>query len=56
MIYFSYRCVQDETLKIYPSNQTSFMFGVETFKFTGNYDQVILDNTEYETYQTHIKM
>ncbi|XP_029001218.1 uncharacterized protein LOC114852760 [Betta splendens] len=35
-------CIQDETLKIYPSNQTVFNFGVETFKFTGNYDQVYI--------------
>ncbi|XP_026234946.1 uncharacterized protein LOC113174943 [Anabas testudineus] len=35
-------CVQDETLTIYPSNQTTFNFEVETFKFTGNYDQVYI--------------
>lgn len=47
MIYFSYRCVQDETLNIYPSNQTTFNFEVEAFMFTGNYYQVTLDYTEY---------
>lgn len=47
VISISYRCVQDETLTIYPSNQTTFNFEVETFKFTGNYDQVTLDDTEH---------
>lgn len=40
VIYFPYRCVQDETLTVYPSNQTSFNFAVEAFMFTGNYYQV----------------
>ncbi|XP_031694929.1 uncharacterized protein LOC116377428 [Anarrhichthys ocellatus] len=33
-------CQMDETLKIHPSNQTSFNFEVQAFKFTGNFDQV----------------
>ncbi|XP_031613572.1 deleted in malignant brain tumors 1 protein-like [Oreochromis aureus] len=35
-------CVEDETVTIYPSNQTAFNFGVQAFKFTGNYDQVYI--------------
>ncbi|XP_035507868.1 uncharacterized protein LOC118320851 [Morone saxatilis] len=35
-------CLQDETVKVYPSNQTVFNFEVQAFKFTGNYDQVYI--------------
>ncbi|KAK2853659.1 hypothetical protein Q5P01_006320 [Channa striata] len=35
-------CTQDETLQIYQSNQTTVNFGVEAFKFTGNYNQVYI--------------
>lgn len=47
VIYFPYRCVQDETLTVYPSNQTSFNFAVEAFMFTGNYYQVTMHKTEH---------
>ncbi|XP_070766241.1 scavenger receptor cysteine-rich domain-containing protein DMBT1-like [Enoplosus armatus] len=33
-------CLQDETVKVHPSNQTSFNFEVQAFKFTGNFDLV----------------
>lgn len=36
------RCVKDETMKIHPSNQTSFKFEIQAFKFNGDYDQVRL--------------
>ncbi|XP_070687548.1 oncoprotein-induced transcript 3 protein-like [Pempheris klunzingeri] len=35
-------CLEDETLKIHPSNDSSFNFEVQAFKFTGNYDQVYI--------------
>ncbi|XP_071345849.1 zona pellucida sperm-binding protein 2-like [Trachinotus anak] len=35
-------CLEDETVKVYPSNRTSFNFEVQAFKFTGNYDQVYI--------------
>ncbi|XP_068584832.1 uncharacterized protein [Cebidichthys violaceus] len=35
-------CLKDETLKIHPSNQTSFNFEVQAFKFTGNFEQVYI--------------
>jgi len=35
-------CVQDETMIIFPSNRTSFNFGVQAFKFTSNYEQVFI--------------
>ncbi|XP_040890553.1 uncharacterized protein LOC121179666 [Toxotes jaculatrix] len=35
-------CLEDETLKVHPSNQSSFNFEVQAFKFTGNYDQVYI--------------
>nr|XP_046253195.1 uncharacterized protein LOC124063507 [Scatophagus argus] len=35
-------CIQDETLKIYPSDNTSFNFEVQAFKFTGNYEEVYI--------------
>lgn len=35
-------CLRDETLKVYPSNETSFNFEVQAFKFTGNFDQVYI--------------
>ncbi|XP_035771425.1 uncharacterized protein LOC102789475 [Neolamprologus brichardi] len=41
-------CVEDETVTIYPSDKTAFNFGVQAFKFTGNYDQVTLDSTKYK--------
>lgn len=44
----SFRCVEDETVTIYPSNKTAFNFGLQAFKFTGNYDQVTLDSTKYK--------
>ncbi|XP_037550938.1 oncoprotein-induced transcript 3 protein-like [Nematolebias whitei] len=33
-------CVKDETMKIHSSDQTSFNFAVQAFKFSGDYDQV----------------
>ncbi|TNN29322.1 Oncoprotein-induced transcript 3 protein [Liparis tanakae] len=33
-------CQRDETFKIYPSNQMSYNFEVQVFKFSGNLDQV----------------
>lgn len=44
----SFRCVEDETVTIYPSDKTAFNFRVQAFKFTGNYDQVTLDSTKYK--------
>lgn len=44
----SFRCVEDKTVTIYPSNKTAFNFGLQAFKFTGNYDQVTLDSTKYK--------
>ncbi|KAM4593529.1 uncharacterized protein PAE49_008123 [Odontesthes bonariensis] len=35
-------CLEDETVKIHPSDQTSFNFEVQAFKFTGNYEQVYI--------------
>ncbi|CAG5849743.1 unnamed protein product [Menidia menidia] len=35
-------CNEDETVKVHPSDPTSFNFEVQAFKFTGNYDQVRL--------------
>ncbi|XP_015252200.1 PREDICTED: uncharacterized protein LOC107098855 [Cyprinodon variegatus] len=35
-------CVKDETLKIHPSNQTSYNFEIQAFKFNGDYDQVYI--------------
>eukprot|EP00064_Thunnus_orientalis_P014959 superscaffoldBa00002690_g15007 len=35
-------CLQDETVKIHPSDSKSFNFEVQAFKFTGNYDQVYI--------------
>lgn len=35
-------CQEDETVKVYPSDQTIFNFEVQAFKFTGNYDQVYI--------------
>ncbi|XP_022603042.1 uncharacterized protein LOC111223249 isoform X1 [Seriola dumerili] len=35
-------CLEDETVQVHPSNQTSFNFEVQAFKFTGNYDQVYI--------------
>uniref|UniRef100_UPI0037E94F65 uncharacterized protein n=1 Tax=Semicossyphus pulcher TaxID=241346 RepID=UPI0037E94F65 len=35
-------CIQDETLKVHPSDPTSFNFQVQAFKFTGNFDQVYI--------------
>ncbi|XP_035991730.1 CUB and zona pellucida-like domain-containing protein 1 [Fundulus heteroclitus] len=35
-------CVKDETVKIHPSNQTSFNFEIQAFKFNGDYDQVYI--------------
>ncbi|KAM3625284.1 uncharacterized protein V6R79_009628 [Siganus canaliculatus] len=35
-------CVQDETLKVQTSDQTSFNFEVQSFKFSGNFDQVYI--------------
>ncbi|XP_038557960.1 uncharacterized protein LOC119890671 isoform X1 [Micropterus salmoides] len=33
-------CIMDETFKVHTSDQISFNFEVQVFKFTGNYDQV----------------
>ncbi|KAK5874455.1 hypothetical protein PBY51_019399 [Eleginops maclovinus] len=35
-------CVKDETLVVYPSNQKTYNFEVQAFKFNGNYDQVYI--------------
>nr|XP_033495128.1 uncharacterized protein LOC117264894 [Epinephelus lanceolatus] len=35
-------CLQDETIKVHPSDPTSYNFEVQAFKFTGNYDQVYI--------------
>ncbi|AWP01051.1 putative deleted in malignant brain tumors 1 protein-like [Scophthalmus maximus] len=35
-------CVTDETLTVSPSNETSFNFGVQAFKFNSNYEQVFI--------------
>ncbi|XP_030580039.1 uncharacterized protein LOC115776464 [Archocentrus centrarchus] len=35
-------CLEDKTVVVYPSDQTIFNFGVQAFKFTGNYDQVYI--------------
>ncbi|XP_043960303.1 uncharacterized protein LOC122824126 [Gambusia affinis] len=35
-------CVKDETFKIHPSNQTTFNFEIQAFKFNGDYDQVYI--------------
>ncbi|KAM9764757.1 uncharacterized protein ACNS7B_020516 [Menidia menidia] len=35
-------CNEDETVKVHPSDPTSFNFEVQAFKFTGNYDQVYI--------------
>ncbi|XP_034534932.1 uncharacterized protein LOC117809478 [Notolabrus celidotus] len=35
-------CVEDETFKVHPSDQTSFNFEVQAFKFNGNFDQVYI--------------
>lgn len=42
----SSRCVKDETLKIHPSNQTSYNFEIQAFKFNGDYDQVASSGNE----------
>lgn len=34
----------DETMKVYPSNDTTYNFEIQSFKFSGNLDQV---NTVY---------
>lgn len=36
--------MMDETMKVYPSNDTTYNFEVQSFKFSGNLDQV---NTVY---------
>uniref|UniRef100_A0A1A8BTX5 ZP domain-containing protein n=1 Tax=Nothobranchius kadleci TaxID=1051664 RepID=A0A1A8BTX5_NOTKA len=35
-------CLKDETVKIHPSNQTSFNFELQAFKFNGEFDQVYI--------------
>ncbi|XP_072235973.1 uncharacterized protein [Leuresthes tenuis] len=35
-------CLEDETVKVHPSDQKSFNFEVQAFKFTGNYEQVYI--------------
>ncbi|GAA6222947.1 uncharacterized protein LOC108894180 isoform X2 [Lates japonicus] len=35
-------CLEDETVRVHPSDQTSFNFEVQAFKFTGNYEQVYI--------------
>lgn len=32
--------MMDETMKVYPSNDTTYNFEVQAFKFNGNFDQV----------------
>lgn len=34
------RCLLDETMKVYPSNDSTYNFEVQSFKFSGNFDQV----------------
>lgn len=34
----------DETMKVFPSNETTYNFEIQSFKFSGNLDQV---NTVY---------
>ncbi|XP_068446683.1 uncharacterized protein [Clinocottus analis] len=38
-------CKQDETFKVYKSDQNTFNFEVQAFKFTGNLDQVYITCT-----------
>ncbi|XP_043915624.1 uncharacterized protein LOC122791765 [Protopterus annectens] len=38
-------CTQDVTVRIYPSNQTEFRFGMEAFTFIGDYEQVYITCT-----------
>ena len=40
------RCLKDETLKVFSSTGPTFQFGVQAFKFTGNFDQVTQDEAE----------
>ncbi|XP_056135387.1 ZP domain-containing protein-like [Lampris incognitus] len=35
-------CLRDETIKVHPSNSTSFLFEIQAFKFNGNYDEVYI--------------
>ncbi|KAI3377081.1 hypothetical protein L3Q82_000053 [Scortum barcoo] len=35
-------CLKDETIRVYTSDQRSFNFEVQAFKFTGNYEQVYI--------------
>ncbi|XP_013885169.1 oncoprotein-induced transcript 3 protein [Austrofundulus limnaeus] len=35
-------CVKDETMKTHSSDQTSFKFEIQAFKFNGDYDQVYI--------------
>ncbi|CAB1422149.1 unnamed protein product [Pleuronectes platessa] len=35
-------CLKDETIKVFSSTGPTFKFGVQAFKFTGNYDQVYI--------------
>ncbi|XP_033972660.1 uncharacterized protein LOC117471634 [Trematomus bernacchii] len=35
-------CLKDETVVVYPSNQKTYNFEVQAFKFNGNYEQVYI--------------
>ncbi|KAF3833068.1 hypothetical protein F7725_026733 [Dissostichus mawsoni] len=35
-------CLKDETVVVYPSNQNTYNFEVQAFKFSGNYEQVYI--------------
>ncbi|XP_034426032.1 CUB and zona pellucida-like domain-containing protein 1 [Hippoglossus hippoglossus] len=39
-------CLKDETIKVFSSTGPTFKFGVQAFKFTGNFDQVTQDEAE----------
>uniref|UniRef100_A0A1A8D1G1 ZP domain-containing protein n=1 Tax=Nothobranchius kadleci TaxID=1051664 RepID=A0A1A8D1G1_NOTKA len=41
-------CLKDETVKIHPSNQTSFNFELQAFKFNGEFDQVTKKSSEFQ--------
>ncbi|XP_075907223.1 uncharacterized protein LOC142904771 [Nelusetta ayraudi] len=38
-------CLLDETMKVYPANDTTYNFEVQSFKFSGNFDQVYISCT-----------
>lgn len=42
------RCLLDETMKVYPSNDTTYNFEVQSFKFSGNFDQVKIPEQQWK--------